>query len=177
MPTLAEKKETVQDIKEKLENSSAVYVIKYEGMSVADINELRQRFFDGDVTYHVYKNTLMKRAMDDEGGYDDLYPYLNEMNGFAFVDEDLSKPAKILKKYIDEHKKSEFKAALIDGDFYDENGLGTLAAMKSKEEVIGDIIGLLNAPVTNVVKALQDQGSNIAGAIKEIAEKGDDEES
>lgn len=171
MPTLAEKKEIVEEIKSTLENSSAIYVVNYEGMTVADLNEIRQRFYDAGVNYRVFKNTLIKRAMDEYGGYEDLYPYLHEMNGFAFIDEDLGQPAKVLKKFIEEFKKPRFKAALIDGDFYDENRLDDLAAMKSKEEVIGDIVGLLQAPMSNVVSALQAQGSNVAGAIKEIADK------
>ena len=90
------------------------------------------------------------------------------------MDEELAAPAKVLKDYIKEHEKPKFKAALIDGDYYTEDQLDTLAAMKSKSEVIGDIIGLLMAPMSNVVSGLQAQGDNLAGAIKTIAEKGDE---
>ena len=69
--------------------------------------------------------------------------------------------------------KPEFKAALIDGDFYGPDQLEALAAMKSKDEIIGDILGLLMAPITNVVGGLQAQGSNLVGAVKTIAEKGE----
>jgi len=171
MPTISEKKAVVEEITDKLSNSNAVYIANYSNMSVADMGSLRGKFREGNVLFKVYKNTLIKRAMDDLGGYDDLYPHLVEQNGFAFVDEELAAPAKVLKDFIKENNKPKFKAALIDGDYYDENQLDTLAAMKSRIEVIGDIVGLLMAPMSNVVSGLQAQGSNIAGALQTIAEK------
>lgn len=173
MPTIAEKKAVVEEITEQLEGSNAVYITKYTGMSVSDMGELRGKFREGNVQFKVYKNTLMKRAMDTIGGYDELYDHLEDQNGFAFVNEELAAPAKVLKDYIKEHNKPEFKAALIDGDFYSKDQLDTLAAMKSRTEVIGDIVGLLLAPISNVVSGLEAQGSNIAGAIQTIAEKGE----
>jgi large subunit ribosomal protein L10 len=80
----------------------------------------------------------------------------------------------VIKKYYEETERPKFKAAIIDGDYYGEEELNTLAAMKSKSEVIGDIVGLLLAPVSNVVSALQAPGRNIAGAIETIAEEGEE---
>ena len=174
MPTLAEKKAVVEEITENLNSAGAVYVANYSGMSVSEINELRGEFFKGDITFKVYKNTLMKRAMDEVGGFDDLYPHLAEQNGFAFVEEELAAPAKVIEKFYKENKRPKFKAAVIDGDFYGEEELETLASMKSKSEVIGDIVGLLLAPVSNVVSALNAPGRNVAGAVETIAEKGEE---
>lgn len=173
MPTLSDKKAVVEEITEQLNSSNAVYITKYTGMSVDDMGDLRGKFREGNVRFKVYKNTLMKRAMDTIGGYEDLYPHLEDQNGFAFVEEELAAPAKVLKNYIKEKNKPEFKAALIDGDYYSQDQLDSLAAMKSKNEVIGDIVGLLLSPITNVVSGLQAQGGNIAGAVKTIAEKGE----
>lgn len=174
MPTLAEKKAIVEEITENLKEAGAVYITNYSGMSVPEVNKMRGEFFEGDITYKVYKNTLVKRAMEDVGGYDELFPHLNEQNGFAFVEEELAAPAKVIKKLYEETEKPKFKAALIDGDYYGEEELETLAAMKSKSEVIGDIVGLLLAPVSNVVSALQAPGRNIAGAVETIAEEGEE---
>lgn len=174
MPTLAEKKETVEKITEDLNNAGAVYITNYSGMSVKEINTMRGEFFEGDIKYKVYKNTLVKRAMDEVGGYEELYPHLVEQNGFAFVEEELAAPAKVIKKLYEETEKPKFKAAIIDGDYYGEDELDTLAAMKSKSEIIGDIVGLLLAPVSNVVGALQAPGQNVAGALETIAEKGEE---
>ena len=174
MPTLSDKKAIVEEITEQLNSANAVYITKYTGMSVDDMGELRGKFREGNVRFKVYKNTLIKRAMDAIGGYEDLYPHLEDQNGFAFVEEELAAPAKVLKNYIKEKNKPEFKAALIDGDYYSQDQLDSLAAMKSKNEVIGDIMGLLLSPITNVVSGLQAQGGNIAGAVKTIAEKGEE---
>lgn len=174
MPTLTQKKAVVEEITDQLKSTNAVYITNYTGMSVSDMGELRGKFRDGNVLFKVYKNTLIKRAMDTIGGYEELYPHLAEQNGFAFVEEELAAPAKVLKNYIKEHNKPKFKAALIDGDYYNEDQLDTLAAMKSKSEVIGDIVGLLMAPISNVVNGLQAQGGNLAGAIQTIAEKGEE---
>ncbi|MFU8812810.1 MAG: 50S ribosomal protein L10 [Balneolaceae bacterium] len=173
MPTLEEKKAVVDEITEELKSANGVYVTKYTGMSVDDMGKLRGQFYKGNVRFKVYKNTLMKRAMEAIGGYDELFPHLHEQNGFAFVEEELSAPAKVLKEYIKEHNKPQFKAALIDGDFYSEDKLDALASMKSKNEIIGDILGLLQSPIRNVISGLQAQGSTIAGAVQTIAEKGD----
>ena len=174
MATLAEKKETVEQITEDLNGAGAVYITNYSGMSVGEVNNMRAEFYEDDIKYKVYKNTLVKRAMEEVGGYEDLYPHLVEQNGFAFVEEELAAPAKVIKNLFDETEKPKFKAAIIDGDYYGEDELDTLAAMKSKSEVIGEIVGLLLAPVSNVVSAVQAPGQKIAGALETIAEEGDE---
>ncbi len=173
MPTLAEKKAVVEEITENLNDAGAVYIANYSGMSVSEVNNMRGEFFEDNIKYKVYKNTLVKRAMEEVGGYEDLYPHLVEQNGFAFVEEELAAPAKVIKKLYEETERPKFKAAVIAGDYYGEDELDTLAAMKSKSEVIGDIVGLLLSPVSNVVSALQAPGRTIAGAIETIAEEGE----
>ncbi|MCH2451520.1 MAG: 50S ribosomal protein L10 [Gracilimonas sp.] len=173
MPT-AEKQAVLDEIAEKLESSSALYITNYSGMSVPEVNELRGAFRKGDIRFKVYKNKLVKLAMEKVGGYDDIIPSLVEQNAFAFVEEELSAPAKVLKDFIKDNNKPQFKAAMVDGDFYGEDKLDVLAAMKSKNEIIGDVLGLLMAPLSNIVGALNSQGSNLVGAVKTIAEKGDE---
>lgn len=171
MATRAEKKALVDELVQDLEQSGAVYIANYEGISVADVNDLRGQFKEGEVKYKVYKNTLAKMAMEKVGGYEDLYPLLHNQNAFIFIGEDLGKPAKILKEYLKEHKQPQFKGALVEGAYYPEDSLDALASMKSKTEIIGDIIGLLQSPLSNVISGLQAQGSNLVGAVKTISEK------
>jgi large subunit ribosomal protein L10 len=175
MATLAEKKAVVEEISAHLTDADAVYIANYTGMSVADINDLRREFYEKNITFKVYKNTLMKRAMENVGGFDELYPHLFEQNAFAFVKEELAEPAKVFKKFNEDIEKPKFKAALLHEDYYNEEKLNALAAMKSKSEVIGDIAGLLLAPVSNIISALQAPGRKIAGALETIAEKNDEE--
>ena len=172
MPT-AEKRAVLDEISENLKKANAVYIANFSGMSVADANKLRGAFRKGNVFFKVYKNKLMKLAMEEVGGFDSVIPSLTEQNAFAFVEEELSAPAKVLKDFLKDNKRPEFRAAIVDGDFYGGDKLETLAAMKSKNEIIGDILGLLAAPMSNVLGALNAQGSNLVGAVKTIAEKGE----
>lgn len=171
MATLEKKKSVQKEIVELLNNSDAVYFTDYKGMSVSQINKLRGEFRNDGITYKVFKNTLVKRAMEELGGYDKVYDLLENQSAFAFVSGDPARPAKILKSFLKENKNPEFKGAIIEGALFEGDKLDTLSSMKSKEEVIGDIIGLLMAPINNVVGGLQAQGSNIVGAIKTIADK------
>lgn len=171
MATLEAKKAQVDELNELLEAAGGIYVANYEGMTVADLSKLRSEFRKKGITFKVFKNRLVKRALEDKGGYEDLFPSLVEQNIFAIAGEDVAEPAKILKEHLKTEKLPTFKAAIIDGDFYGESALDQLAAIKSKNEVIGDILGLLMSPVNNVVSALQAQGGNIVGAVKTIAEK------
>lgn len=172
MATLTEKKAVVADLVDRLKNTEAVYIVEYSGMSVSDVNELRGEFRKEDIAYKVYKNTMVRRAMKEAGGFDELLDKLEYQNAFIFSQEDLGKPAKILKKFSGVKGKPAFKMALIEGQVFESEQLNTLAAMKSKSEIIGDIIGLLLSPVSNIIGGLQAQGANIAGAIREIEKKG-----
>lgn len=171
MATKADKQAVVEELVEDLTNSEALYIAEYTGMTVADVNNLRGKFRESGIKYKVYKNTLARRAMDQIGGYNDLPERLENQNAFIFAGEELGQPAKILKKFIADNKKPSFKMAYIEGQIFESNQLDVLASMKSKTEIIGDIVGLLLSPVSNIVSALQSQGSNILGAIKQVAEK------
>lgn len=171
MATKEQKQAVIDELVEVLNNNEAVYLTNYKGMSVSDISALRKAFKKHGVTYRVYKNKLVLKAMESIGGYEAVYPYLEEQTAFAFVTGDASRPARVLKDFLKSSDKPKFKAAVIEKALFGENQLDALSTMKSKEEVIGDIIGLLLSPISNVVGALQSQGSTIAGAIKQIAEK------
>jgi large subunit ribosomal protein L10 len=173
MPTLEQKKALVEEISGVLKDSAAVYVTDYKGMSVAQISELRAKFRNSGVNFKVYKNTLLRHAMREIGGYEDIFPHLEEQNAFAFVREELSAPAKVLKDVLKSSDKPAFKAAFIDGSVYDANQLDALASLKSKNDIIGDVIGLLLSPLSNVVGGLQAQGQTLVGGIKVIAERGE----
>lgn len=171
MATKENKQAAVEELVEILKNSDAVYIAGYKGINVKSVTDLRNAFRKEGLGYKVYKNTLVKRAMQEVGGYDSAFHLLEEQNAFIFAKEELGKPAKVLKDFLKDHKQPQFKGALIDGSFYDNTSLDTLSSLKTKNEILGDIIGLLLSPITTVVGALQAQGSNILGAVKTIAEK------
>ncbi len=170
--TKDQKVKAVEEISELLEKSPIIYITNYSGLSVEQAGELRTRFRELGVQYKVIKNTLLKRAMDDRGGFEELYDQLSGPTAVAFS-EDPAAPARVIKKYLDDTRGElpRLKAAYVDGAVYQADALEVLAALKSKEELIGDIVGLLLSPITNVVGGLQAAGSNLVGAIKTIAEK------
>ena len=173
MPMTKSAKEAVVDeIAQTLESRTVVYLTNYSGLSVAQANDLRNRFRDNGVDYKVYKNTLIRLAMERLGGYDDLIDQLHGPTAVAFSEEP-SAPAKVMKKFVQDEsvEKPELKAAYIDGAFYAADALDVLASLKSKDELLADILGLLMAPMSNIVGAIQAPGRNLAGAIKTIAEK------
>ena len=174
MPMTKNDKETVvEEIAQTLQNKTIVYLTNYSGLSVEQSNELRNRFRQSGVEYRVYKNTLIRRAMEQIGGFDDLYDHLHGPTAVAFAEEP-SAPARVLKKFIQEKavERPELKAAWVDGAFFQgAASIDVLASLKSKTDLIGDIIGLLQSPMRNVVGAIQAPGATLAGALKAIAEK------
>ena len=172
MATKEQKQHVVDELNDIMQSAGSVYMANYQGMSVADINKLRGEFRKVGLSFKVYKNTLVQRAMEHKGGYESAYSQLAEPMAFVFVgDDQLAAPAKVLKAYLKENKRPMFKGAVIDGSYYGPEQLDALTELKTKNDVIGDIIGLLLSPMSTIVGALQAQGSNIVGAIKTIADK------
>lgn len=171
MATLAQKKEIVKELVEKLKEADALYLTNFKGMSVEELNELRREFRNNDIPYKVYNNTLFRRALKEAGKFEEIADYTVNETAYSMISGDVANPAKVLDKFIKNRKKPEFKAAAIDDSIYSAEQFEALVKMKSKEEMIGDIIGLLLSPVSNIVNSLQSQGSQIAGAIKTIADK------
>ena len=172
--TKNEKEVMVDEIASTLESKSIVYLTNYSGLTVAQANDLRNRFRDSGVEYKVYKNTLVRLAMERLGGFDDMIDHLHGPTAVAFAEEP-SAPARVIKKFAQDRNLElpELKAAYIDGAFYGADALSVLASLKSKEELIGDILGLLMAPVANIVGAVQAPANALASQIKEIAARGE----
>ncbi len=168
--TKEQKAQAVDRISALLDESPIVYLTNYSGLSVAQATELRNRFRQMGVQYRVIKNTLLKRAMEQKGGFEGLFDHLDGPTAVAFAVEPAA-PARVIKKYIDDEKVElpRLKAAYVDGAIYQADALDVLAALKSKEELVSDILGLLQAPITNIIGAVQSAGSNLVGAVKTIA--------
>lgn len=170
--TREQKSVVVDEIIGKLEAAPAVYLTNSSGLTVAQANELRGRFRKAGVDFKVFKNTLVRLAMERIGGFDEMYDHLNGPTAVALSEEPAA-AARVIKDFLDDQniELPELKAAYIDGAIYPPGSLDVLAALKSKDELIADIVGLLLAPITNVVGALQAPGQNIVGALKSMAEK------
>lgn len=166
-----EKVDVVAEIKEQVSNSTALYLVDFHGINVEDINEIRSQFKQEGTTYRVYKNTLLKRALQEEGGYDELLDSLTGMTGVAFAGENFVAPAKIIKKYFDDKGNLKFKGCYIDSSYYGVSKLETLASMPTKEEVIASIIGSIQNPATGIVGAINAVMRDIVSCVDQISKK------
>lgn len=167
----AKKTEVLEQIKELIRNSSAMFLVDYKGVNVADINKLRSNFRKEGVTYKVFKNTLFKKALEEIGGYEKLYEQLTGMTGVAFTGDNFVAPAKIIKKYFDETGKLTFKGCYLESTFYGAEQLNTIASMPTKEEIIAGIIGSIASPASGIVGTINAVMRDLVSVVDEIAKK------
>jgi len=166
-----EKTDVISEVKEMMENSSAIFLTDYSGINVEDISELRNQFRNEGVKYKVYKNTLFKKALAESNKYEKLADHLVGMTGFAFADENPIAPAKIIKKYFDKHEKLSLKACYIEDEYFDGDRLAELASLPSKNDLIASIIGSINSPASGIVGAIAAVTRDLVSVIDEISKK------
>ncbi|MBP7183947.1 MAG: 50S ribosomal protein L10 [Saprospiraceae bacterium] len=164
----------IAELKEKFENTSFFYIADSSSLSVAKINTLRRKCFDKGIEIRVIKNTLVKKALSSIEGrdYESIYESLNGASTFFFTAANPSEPAKIIEEFRKTNDKPLLKAAYIDtAVFIGDDQLEKLAKLKSKEELVGEVIGLLQSPAKNVISALKSGGQTIAGLVKALEER------
>ena len=147
------KSAVVDEIREKLEKAEALVVIDYMGTTVAEADAMRKMMREADVDYTVYKNTLMKRAVEGTD-FEKLAEVMQGPSAIAISKTDATAPARILKKAIDDFKKMEFKAGVVEGAFYDKEGIEQIASIPSREELIAKFMGSIQSPVGKFVRTL-----------------------
>lgn len=167
----AEKVEIIEQIKDLVSKSSAMFLVDYRGVTVEDINKLRSGFRKEGVTYKVFKNTLFKKAIEQVNGYEKFNDQLVGMIGVAFAGENFVAPAKIIKKYFDEKGKLVFKGCYIESTFYGTDQLNTIASMPTKEEIIAGIIGSVASPASGIVGAINAVIRDLVSVIDEVSKK------
>lgn len=170
--TRQEKDQFIESIAEKLEASKNLYLADISGLTVSDTNELRRLCFNKGVEVQVVKNTLLRKAMEKaKGNYEESYELLVG-NTALMTSERGSVPAKVIKEFRKKHDKPVLKAAFIEESFYlGDEQVKELASLKSKDELIGEIIDLLQSPAKNVISALQSGGNNLSGILTTLADR------
>ena len=166
-----EKSEMISEIKELLESSTAVYLTDYSGINVEDISDLRNHFRNEGVRYKVFKNTLVKRALQESGKYEKIADHLTGMTGFAFASSNPIAPAKIINKYFGDKEKMSLKACYIEGEYFDGSQLKALATLPSKNELIASILGSLDSPVAGIVGAINAVMRDLVSVVDQISQK------
>jgi large subunit ribosomal protein L10 len=146
------------------------YLVDATGLNAQQTTDLRRLCFKQEIKMVVVKNTLLKKALDSaETDFSPLYDSLKGTTAVLFT-QVANVPAKMLKKNTKTGVKG-LKAAYAEGGFYGADQLDNLAALKSKEELIADVVALLQSPIKNVVSALQSGGNNIHGILKTLSER------
>ena len=168
-----EKHDLVLALTEQMNEFGNFYITDTSDLTVAKINDIRRKCFESDITMKVAKNSLIKKAMDNiEGDFAPLYDVLKGSSSILFS-KSATAPAKLIKQLRKAGPKPVLKAAYIDSAiFIGDNQIDTLIKLKSKEQLIGEIIGLLQSPAKNVISALQSGGTIIAGVVKTLQERG-----
>ncbi|MCU0353880.1 MAG: 50S ribosomal protein L10 [Cytophagales bacterium] len=174
--TREEKAVIIQDLTEKFRQKPFFYIMDASGMSVKETNAFRRMCFEKGMEYQVVKNTLIRKALENIEG--DYTPFndkvLTGFSGVLFSTESGKAPAALIKEFRKKSglEKPAFKGASVESSlFIGENNLDTLLNLKSKQELIGEIIGLLQSPAKNVVSALQSGGNKLAGIVKTLQER------
>jgi len=168
-----EKHELVLALTEQMKEYGNFYITDTSNLTVAKVNDIRRKFFESDITMQVAKNSLIKKAMEAVGG--DFSPMYDALKGSSSIlfSKSATAPAKLIKQLRRTGDKPMLKAAYIDSSvFIGDKQLDTLINLKSKEQLIGEIIGLLQSPAKNVISGLQSGGNKLAGIVKTLQERG-----
>ena len=163
---LKQKQTVIDEISEKMDKANGVVVIDYIGISVDQANSMRLKLRDAGIDYKVYKNTLVKRAIDGTPNAS-LTEVLEGPSAFAFGYEDAIAPARVLDSVIKEFKLMQFKAGLIEGVFYDADGIKQIATIPSKDVLISKFLGSIQSPLGKLVRtfaAIADAGGEAPSA-------------
>lgn len=154
------KQPIVQEISENIKDAQSVVVVDYRGLTVAEDTQLRKALREAGVSYKVYKNTLVSRAVEGTE-FESLREALEGPSAFAISKEDATAPARILAKFAKTAPALEIKAGVVEGNFYDAEGMKAVSAIPSRDELVSRLLGSLQSPIANLARVLN-----------QIAEKG-----
>ncbi len=173
--TRSEKTAAIEELKEKFSNSDFFYLTDSSTLTVEKVNQLRSLCHQKGIELKVVKNTLAQKALesfDETKGYAALYDQLKGPTALMFT-QVANDPAKLIKEFRGKDgERPILKAAYIDQDvFIGDDQLDALASLKSKEDLLGEIITLLQSPVKNVLGSLQSGGNTLAGLVKALQER------
>jgi len=172
--TREDKGKLIEALAEKFSENQHFYITDAAGFTVAQVNAFRRICFKAGVEYGVYKNTLIRKALERNGkSNDQLVSALKGFSGVIFSKESGNTPARAIKEFRKKQDgKPRLKAASIDSEVFlgDEN-LNMLSELKSKNELIGDVIAILQSPAKNVLSALLSGKNKVAGLVKALEER------
>jgi len=170
--TREEKSQVIADLTTRLTEETIIYLADISGLNALDTSNLRRACFKANIKLAVVKNTLLEKAMEKSDKDFGELPTTLKGNTSLMFSETGNAPAKLIKEFRKKSDKPVLKGAYIEeAIFVGDDQLETLVNIKSKEELIGDIISILQSPAKNVVSALQSGGAKLSGILKTLSEK------
>lgn len=163
---LENKKAIVSEIKEKFENAESAVVVEYRGLNVSEITELRRQLHDEEIEFKVYKNTLMRRAVEGTD-FEGLNDALIGPNAVAFGDDAVA-PSRVLANFAKKHKKLILKAGVVDGNIVDQDEIKELSALPNHDGMIAMLLGMFQSPVRSFAYAVSQVAEQRAEAGEEV---------
>jgi len=167
---LKQKQQVIDEISGKMEKASGVVVIDYIGISVEQANAMRVKLRDAGVDYKVYKNTLVKRAIDGTPNAG-LVEILDGPSAFAFGYEDAIAPARVLDGIIKEYKLMQFKAGFVEGVYYDAEGIKQIASIPTRDVLISRFLGSVQSPIGKLARTFKAIADDMGGGDEAPAEE------
>ena len=147
------KQPIVEEISESIKDAQGVVLVDHRGLTVEEDTRLRKQLREAGVVYKVYKNTMMKRAFDGTQ-FEDLNKHLEGPSAIAISKEDATAPARILSKFAKEAPALELKAGVVEGNYYDVDGIKSLASIPSREELLSKLLGSMQSPIANFARVI-----------------------
>ena len=159
----------VQEISDSIKDAQSVVIVDYRGLTVAEDTQLRKQLREAGVTYKVYKNTFMNSAFKGTE-FESLSGVLEGPNAIAISTTDATAPARVLAEFAKKAPALEIKAGVVEGNFYDAEGMKAISAIPSREVLLSKLLGSMQSPITNfarVIKQIAEQGGEAAPAAAE----------
>jgi len=167
-----EKDVIIDDLTQRIANTKHFYLTDISNLNAEQTSKLRRKCFEKHIQLLVVKNTLLRKALEKSGvDYSPLFDVLKDSTSIMFSETN-SVPAKLIKEFRKKNDKPILKAAWVEESIYiGDNQLDALSSIKSKEELIGDVLLLLQSPMKGLLSAISAPGRNLAGALKTLSEK------
>ncbi len=164
------KQPIVQEIADQIQDAQSVVLVDYRGLTVEEDTQLRKQLREAGVTYKVYKNTLMNFAFKGTD-FESMSSLLEGPNAIAISKEDATAPARILAKFAKTAPALELKAGVVEGTFFDSEGIKAIASVPSRDELLSKFLGSIQSPITNLARVLNQIAVQGGGAAEAPAEE------
>jgi large subunit ribosomal protein L10 len=174
--TRENKAEVISDLKQLLQDSQLAVVIDYQGLTVAEITDLRKRLRESGSICKVTKNTLMQQAIKDDANWQPMTDFLKGTSAFILVKDDFGNAIKAYQAFQKESKKTEIRGGVLEGKLLSQKDVKAIADLPSKEQLIARIAGAINGVATKLARGINEVPASLARGIQAIVDKEKEED-